>query len=180
MSVVNKRQNDGCAASRLRPVSAVVIGVAYGVILTTCMIFMAGCGKRQIPANLTPLFDSEQKLLTNQAIRVFGLVEYDTPENSWAAATGKAYAMVKVGDGEFKVVLDATGEEMAKKMDMKTADIRGYLTGESSVALSMSLTSMFSGTASKLRRIPELKVEKYEVTSLEPATARLLANEEYR
>jgi len=144
------------------------VAITLVIVGISCLF---GCGRpAQIPADLTPLFDPDQKLAANQPVRVIGLIEYDRPGNS---SFGRPYAFLRVGVGEFTVLLDANGLQMAQAMDLKTVYVQGYLTGKSTASLHMSLGSPFGGTGS-VSRVPELKVEKYRAASPESATARLL------
>lgn len=145
----------------------------------------------QVPENLAPLFDIDHKLVANQAVQVTGLVEDDTLENSsplfvtrepqpngvviLKPEKSSACARLRVGVGDFLVLLDANGQQMAKTMDMKTVYIQGYLTGNSKKALGISMQSLFSASSS-MSQVPELKVENYQTASPDSATARLLEN----
>jgi hypothetical protein len=100
------------------------------------------------------LFNPHAPLATNQAVKVVGLVEYNTPEKD--PHISNAYARLEVAGGDFQILLDATGEQMAKAMDGKKAEVRGTLTGN-------SLDDVIeSPSGYQAARVPELKVTDYK------------------
>lgn len=127
------------------------------------------------PADLAPLFDPNHALVTDQAIKVSGYLEYFTAEASPFMSAKEPYARVRVSGGDFQVVLDETGQRMAREVNMKPVYVNGHLTGNSSNVLSIgSMTSPVTGVSAGPRRVPELLVEKYEKTTLDSATTKLL------
>ncbi len=98
--------------------------------------------------------------MKGQEVRAFGLVEYENPEEDYGVS--RASARVKIANGEFSLLLDMRGEEMARTMDGKSIEFRGILTGEATYDMTATLSSMTSGTISKVSRVPEIKVEEFK------------------
>jgi len=127
------------------------------------------------PADLVPIFDQDHALATDQTIKVSGYFEYFTAEASPLMSTEEPYARVRVGGGDFQVVLDETAQRMAREVNMKPVYVEGHLTGNSFNVLSIgSMTSPVSGVSTGPRRVPELLVEKYEKTTLDSVTTKFL------
>ena len=110
---------------------------------------------------LLALFDPNTPLVTGQEVRTKGVVEYNTPAKN--SHVSRAYARFKVANGQFGILLDSRGEEMARTMDGKTIEVRGTLTGKATFDMTSSLSSPTSGTISKVTRNPELKIEEFKV-----------------
>jgi hypothetical protein len=125
---------------------------AFAILLMQSLV---GCSSKpvQIPGDFAPLFDNNTKLVKDQSIQCTGRVEVD-----------QDLAILRVKGGVFKITTDPQGKQLHDSMEMKIVEIYGRLTGDSSVSpSSFSLNnSLFSGTANMVR-IPEIKVERFQL-----------------
>jgi uncharacterized protein len=120
------------------------------------------------PPALRPLFDDpETSHFKGREVHVTGLVDYSTdeyPHKFSSDSSKQAYARLKTTDGEFDILLDSRGEQMANTTDGKSVEVRGILTGQSSQDLTASLSSGTIGTITRATRVLEIKVEEFKET----------------
>lgn len=107
------------------------------------------------------LFDPKTPLVKGQEVRAAGIVKYETPEKD--PNLSRPFASLKIANGEFVILMDALGEQMAKAMDGKRTEVKGILTGHFYTDMTSSLSSPSGGTISQVsRRKPELQVEEFK------------------
>jgi hypothetical protein len=133
------------------------------IITLLVVIFAASCAKeRDKPGQsaLAALFDPNVPLTAGQEVTATGLIEFNTPEKSRNVFT--KYARLKLANGEFGILMDSLGEQMAKTMDGKRVEVKGTLTGESGYDMTASLSSGTTGSVSGASRVPQLKVAEFK------------------
>ncbi len=110
--------------------------------------------KEEINYFYVTIFHSEDPIKI-QPIGATGKIEF----HNWTPPI----ARLKLAEGEFEILMDTLGRELARRMDGKTVEVHGSLTGKAFYDMVVSSNYNSAGTYD-VNRIPELKVADYKET----------------